>query len=68
MELSVKQGLGGRETLARLKNIDPEVKAVAILSDDGRLGEWDYLDSGFKGVLGKPFRLEEMKKILSELI
>lgn len=68
MELSVKQGLGGRETLARLKNIDPEVKAVAILSDDGRLGERDYLDSGFKGVLGKPFRLEEMKKILSELI
>jgi PAS domain S-box-containing protein len=68
MELSVKQGLGGRETLARLKNFDPDVKAVAILSDEGHPGAREYLDSGFKGVLGKPFRLEEMKKILSELV
>jgi len=68
METSVKQGLGGKATLDRLKNIDPDVSAIAIVSGDGQHTIREHLDSGFKGVLGKPFRLEEMKKILDELI
>lgn len=68
METTVKQGLGGRATLDRLKNIDPGVNAIAIVSGDGQRTIRDHLNYGFKGVLGKPFRLEEMKKILDEII
>ena len=68
MEMSVKQGLGGKATLDRLKKIDPDVKAVAIIASDANPGAGEYLDFGFKGVLGKPFRMEDMKKTLSEVI
>lgn len=68
MEISVKQGLGGDAALARLKNIDPDVKAVAILSEFGDSQIQDFLDHGFQDVLGKPFRLEDMKKILKSLL
>ncbi len=64
MEISVKQGLGGKATLAKLKNIDPDVKAVAILSENDSRTQ-DFLDLGFEDVLGKPFRLEDMKKVLN---
>ncbi len=68
MEISVKQGLGGDAALAKLKNIDPDVKAVAILSEFGDSQIQDFLDRGFQDVLGKPFRLEDMKKILKSLL
>jgi len=68
MEISVKQGLGGDAALAKLKNIDPDVKAVAILSEFGDSQIQDFLDRGFQNVLGKPFRLESMKKILKNLL
>ena len=67
MEISVKQGLGGKATLVKLKNIDPDVKAVAILSENDSRTQ-DFLDLGFKGVLGKPFRLEDMKNILQSIL
>lgn len=66
MEISVKQGLGGKATLAKLKNIDPDVKAVAILSENDSRTQ-DFLDLGFEDVLGKPFRLEDMKKVLNSI-
>jgi len=68
MEISVKQGLGGEATLTKLKSIDPDVKAIAILSEDGHSRIQNFLDRGFKDVLGKPFRLEDMKKILNSLL
>ena len=68
MEISVKQGLGGNDALVKLKNIDPDVKAVAILSEYGDSQIQDFLDRGFQNVLGKPFRLEDMKKILKSLL
>ncbi|NLX51301.1 MAG: PAS domain S-box protein [Deltaproteobacteria bacterium] len=68
MEISVKQGLGGESTITRLKSIDPDVKAVAIVSEDGDSRTQNFLDLGFSEVLGKPFRLEDMRKILGSLI
>jgi CheY-like chemotaxis protein len=68
MEISVKQGLGGEATLTRLKNIDPDVKAVAILSEHSDPRSQKFLDLGFNNVLGKPFRLEDMKNILKSLL
>jgi PAS domain S-box-containing protein len=68
MELSVKQGLGGLAALTRLKNIDPDIKAVAILSEDSDSRIHNLLEQGFQDVLGKPFRLENMKKILKNIL
>ncbi|MEE9910159.1 MAG: PAS domain S-box protein [Deltaproteobacteria bacterium] len=68
MEISVKQGLGGEAALAKLRAIDPDVKAVAILSEYGDSQTQKFLDRGFQDVLGKPFRLEDMKKVLKSIL
>ncbi len=68
MEISVRQGWGGAVTLMKLKKINPDIKAVAIISeeDDQRLDE--YKEAGFQDVLGKPFRLEKIKGILEDIL
>lgn len=68
MEVSVRQGWGGNVALMKLKKINPDIKAVAIISeeDDRRIDE--YMGEGFQNVLSKPFRLEKIKKILEEIL
>ena len=68
MEVSVRQGWGGNVALMKLKKINPDIKAVAIISeeDDRRIDE--YMEEGFQNVLSKPFRLEKIKKILEEIL
>ncbi|HLZ19352.1 MAG TPA: ATP-binding protein, partial [Smithellaceae bacterium] len=68
MEVSVRQGWGGNVALMKLKKINPDIKAVAIISeeDDRRIDE--YMEEGFQNVLSKPFRLEKIKTILEDIL
>jgi len=68
LDLTVPGGLGGLETINRLMEIDPWVKAVVCsgYSDSPVLA--NYRDYGFCGVLCKPFQLEELSGIMQKLI
>jgi CheY-like chemotaxis protein len=65
LDLTIKGGMGGRETLEALKRYDPGVRAFVssgyskdpILTDFGRYG--------FSGVIPKPYTLEEVKRALT---
>mgnify|MGYP001217616264 FL=1 len=67
MELSVKQGLGGEAALPKLLGIDPAVKAVAVLSNYDASKQHDFNKRGFAAALGKPFRLDDVRRILQGL-
>ena len=68
LDLTVPGGMGGKETMARLLEIDPQVKAIVSsgYSDDPIMA--DFQKYGFSGVIAKPYRISELGKILNKVI
>ncbi len=68
MDLTIPGGMGGRETVASLLEIDPEAKAIVSsgYSNDPIMA--DYKAHGFKGVVAKPYSVEELSKTLRNVI
>jgi two-component system, cell cycle sensor histidine kinase and response regulator CckA len=67
-DLTVPGGMGGRETAARLRDIDPEVKVVVASGyADGPVLS-NAAAHGFCGVLSKPFTLEELAEVLKRAL
>ena len=68
MDLTVPGKMGGLEAIQKLREIDPEVRAIVSsgYSNDPVLS--DFNRYGFSGVVKKPFRVEDLgaavKKIL----
>jgi DNA-binding NtrC family response regulator len=67
LDLIVPQGIGGEETLKRLRAIDPHVKAIVCsgYSDNPVMAEYDKY--GFSAAIAKPFLLEDLRKTLQSL-
>jgi len=60
--------MGGRETIKKLLEIDPHVKAIIACgySDDPIVSE--FSNYGFCGTVAVPYDLEKMKAILNNLL
>lgn len=67
MDLTIPNGMGGRETIAKLQEIDPSVCAVVSsgYSDDPVVAH--YSDYGFSGNISKPYNLKTLKELLLDL-
>ncbi len=67
LDLTVQGGMGGERALRELKKTDPEVKAVASsgYTDDPVMK--DFKSYGFVNAIAKPYTLEELNGLLSEL-
>ena len=65
LDLTVPGGMGGEETIVKLLEIDPQVKAIVAsgYSDDPIIT--NYAQNGFMGALIKPYTLEELHAVLS---
>jgi PAS domain S-box-containing protein len=68
LDLTVRGGMGGEETLRRLREIDPDVRAVVSsgYSQDPIMAY--YREHGFSGVLGKPYRIDKLAEVLHEVL
>jgi PAS domain S-box-containing protein len=68
MDLTVPGGVGGKDAVRRLHEIDPGVKAIVSsgYSQDPILA--NYRDYGFLGVITKPYHIREMSEIVSRVI
>lgn len=68
MDLTIPGGMGGREAIRRLKEIDPGVKAIVSsgYSSDPIMAK--FKKYGFKGVIAKPYKIEELNQVLQRVI
>jgi CheY-like chemotaxis protein len=68
LDLTVRGGMGGQETIQALLRLDPTVKAIAV---SGYVNDPVILEPerhGFKGTLAKPFAAEKLQEILSRVM
>ncbi|MFA4825527.1 MAG: response regulator [Methanoregula sp.] len=68
LDLSVPEGMGGKETIAQLKAFDPEVKAVVSTGYSNDPAVLDFASYGFSGKLTKPYKINDLKNVLEQLI
>ncbi len=68
LDLSIPDGMDGREAIEKLRAFDPDVKAVVSSGYSNDPVMQDYRAYGFSGRLTKPYRINEIKSMLEELI
>lgn len=68
LDLTVPGGMGGHESLARLREIDPDVKAIVSSGYFHDPIVANHRAHGFRGVVSKPYTIEEMSETLHRLI
>lgn len=67
LDLVVPVGMGGKECIQELREIDPNVKAIVSsgYSNDPVIA--NYRQYGFRGVLPKPYQIQELNSVLESL-
>ncbi len=67
MDLTIPGGMGGKEAILDLLQIDPGVKAVVSsgYSDDAVMSDW--LHYGFSAVIAKPYRISELSSVIHQV-
>ena len=68
MDLTIMGGMGGQETLSSLQSLHPGVKAIVSSGYATDPVMSDCSSHGFCGVLAKPYRIEEVSRVLAEVI
>jgi PAS domain S-box-containing protein len=68
MDLTIPGDIGGKEAILLLKDINPEIKAIVSsgYSDDPVFT--DHSSYGFKAILRKPFRIDELSDALKKTL
>ena len=68
LDLSVPEGLGGKDAIVLLKAYDPAVKAIVSSGYSSDPVVQDFAQYGFSGRLSKPYKISDMKEILEQQI
>lgn len=68
LDLTIKGGMGGIETMQKLLQIDPNVKAIVSTGYSVNKIMVDYKKYGFKGVVAKPYSLHKLHDVLSRIL
>jgi two-component system cell cycle sensor histidine kinase/response regulator CckA len=68
LDLTLPGGMGGKEALKKLIEIDPTVNAIVSsgYATDATMSR--YQDFGFRGVIAKPYEAAELGKIVHDVI
>lgn len=68
LDLTVPGGMGGKETIEKLLEIDPEVKALISSGYSNDPVMANYKNYGFKGIIVKPYDTRALSKAVSKLL
>jgi PAS domain S-box-containing protein len=68
IDLTIKGGMGGKETINELIKLEPKVKAIVASGYSNNPIMTDFSKYGFCGVITKPFRVEELINKLQQVL
>jgi two-component system cell cycle sensor histidine kinase/response regulator CckA len=68
LDLTIPGGMGGKETIKKLLEINPKVKAIVSSGYSSELDIAEYKEYGFKGAVGKPYTIEQLRQAMQELL
>jgi CheY-like chemotaxis protein len=67
-DLTIPGGMGGKETIQKLQELDPQVKAIVFsgYADDPILSH--HSEFGFKGFIKKPYTINDVSESLHQVV
>jgi two-component system cell cycle sensor histidine kinase/response regulator CckA len=68
LDLTIQGGMGGREVVGQLREIDPEVRAIVSSGYSNDPVMADFGAYGFVGVIPKPYEMRSLSEILKKAI
>ncbi|MDY6973078.1 MAG: HDOD domain-containing protein [Thermodesulfobacteriota bacterium] len=68
LDLTVPGGMGGKEAIQKLQEIDPDIKAIVSSGYINDPVMVDFRQHGFRDVIAKPYKLAELSVVLYETI
>ncbi|HEX2860682.1 MAG TPA: ABC transporter substrate-binding protein [Lacunisphaera sp.] len=68
MDLTVPGGMGGREAMEHLRRLDPSVCAIVSSGYSRDPVMSNHREHGFQGILPKPYGLEQLRKVMRDVI
>ncbi|MBN2372875.1 PAS domain S-box protein [bacterium] len=68
MDLTIPGGMGGKEAIKRLLEIDPDVKAIVSSGYSNDPAMNSYREYGFSSVIGKPYKIEELNDAIDRVM
>ncbi len=68
IDLTVPGGMGGKETIQKLKVIDPEARVIISSGYSSAPIMTDFEKYGFRGAIAKPYEAIEFSSVLHEVI
>lgn len=68
MDLTVPGGMGGREAMEHLRRIDPTVCAIVSSGYSRDPVMSNYQAHGFRGILPKPYGLDQLRKVMRDVL
>jgi len=68
IDLTIPGGVGGKETLARLRRIDPLVKAIVSSGYSNDPVMSDFSSYGFVGRVAKPYKVTDLADVLNKVL
>jgi PAS domain S-box-containing protein len=68
MDLTVPGKMGGKEACARLLGMYPDARVIVCSGYSSDPVMSDHAAYGFLGMLGKPFHMEELKRVVEQVL
>ncbi len=68
MDLTIPGGMGGKEAIAQLREVDPAIQAIVSSGYANNPIMANYRQYGFAAVISKPYKIESLSRTLYDLL
>jgi CheY-like chemotaxis protein len=68
MDLTIPGGMGGREAVGLLRQIDPGIRAIVSSGYSSDVAMADFRKHGFQGMVAKPYDIAELSMVIRNVL